>query len=64
MKAADKSPLANVLRRDRRCVGWIFRRQPREVQAYDRNEHSIEIFENNDQAVAAVQIHKKAKPRP
>jgi hypothetical protein len=41
------------------CVSATYRRGPAGTEAFDFNEHSLGLFENDDTAVAAVWRHAR-----
>jgi hypothetical protein len=66
MTASSKMPkplLASVVDAKGRCLGFILRRRPGEVEGYTADERSIGTFASDAAALAAVANNHKAAPR-
>lgn len=56
--AANKSPMASVIRADK-CIGFILRRFD-DFQAFDRDENNLGLFREEHAALAAILNPKPA----
>ena len=53
---AGKSPLATVIGQGGKCIGFLMKRRPGEVEGFGADEKSIGTFTDEAAAVAAVQL--------